>query len=350
MAKNEENIKSKKVVYGEPVGVITAQSFGERSTQMVLRTFHSAGISSMVIYAGLPRLIEIVDARKKPKHPSMTIKFDKDIAKDYEKVRNIKQKLEEVKVKTLIKTFDEDLENSVLVLHFDRELLSEHSITLRKVIEAISTSFNNIGISNEGSTVTIKYKKKSDIKEVRTSFVHIREQIITGISGIEKAAINEEGKTFYISTNGSNMKDALEIKAIKPENIYTNDIFEIFDNFGIEAARNSIANELVLVLSIEKISMNFRHISLLADTMTYSGSIRSVGRHGIAGDKESVFARAAYEETIKHFVNAGFFSETDKLKGVAENILIGKQVNIGTGRVKLMVKKEDLKKINYPEQ
>lgn len=351
MVDNKKRL-SRIVAYGEPVGVVTAQSFGERSTQMVLRSLHSSGISSMIVSTGLPRLIEVVDARKTPKHPLMKITFDKEIAKDYEKVRNIKQKLEEVKVTTLIKRFEENLKDYIMLLYFDKELLTNHSVTLRKVMEVISTNFDNVNISNEGNTVTVKYrnKKKSDIKDVRAAFVHIRDEKISGISGIIRAVINEENKSFSIFTSGSNVKDILEIKAIKRENIYTNDIFEVLENFGIEAARNAIANEIGYILAVEKQKINFKHISLLADTMTYTGTIRSIGRHGVAGDKESVFARAAYEETIKHFVNAGFFSETDKLKGVAENILIGKQINVGTGRIKLMIKNDDLEKLKPSEQ
>ena len=70
-----------------------------------------------------------------------------------------------------------------------------------------------------------------------------------------------------------------------------------------------------------------------------------MGRHGIAGEKESVLARAAYEETVKHFINAGVFGEKDYLRGVAENILVGKQVGVGTGRIHLGIKKQDIKRL-----
>ena len=335
---------SGKVQYGEPVGVVTAQSLGERSTQMVLRTFHQAGVSSEVISAGLPRLIEIVDARKRAKHALMTIRFDKGIAKDYERVKEIKQKLEEVSINTLINGFDENLKNGTMVLHFDKDAMSAHSITLRKVMEMLSSRFPDIEVSNEGNEVTIRYKKRKDVRGVRTAFVHVRDEIVSGVEGIQKAVINSEGETFYIAVSGSNLKGVMDIEGVRPENIYTNDIFEVLSVFGIEAARNAIANEIAYVFDIEKASMNFKHIALLADTMTYSGTIKSVGRHGVAGDKESVFARAAYEETIKHFVNAGFFSETDRLRGVAENIIIGRQITVGTGKVKLMIKNEELER------
>lgn len=338
------------MAYGEPVGVVTAESFGERSTQMVLRALHSAGVSSMVISSGLPRLIEIVDARKTPKNAMMTITFNKTIAKSYEKVRDIKQSIEELRIGSLAKEFEENLKSGTMVLRLDKEAMSDHSITIRKIMELISSRYDNVEVSNEGSDVTVRYKKRKDIKAARTAFVHIREEIISGVPGIMKAVINTENNEFYISTSGSNINGVLEINEIKPENIYTNDVFEVLNVFGVEAARNSIANEIMSVLRDENVSMNFKHIALLVDTMVYSGKIKSIGRHGLAGDKDSVFARAAYEETIKHFVNAGFYSETDRLRGVAENVIIGKQITVGTGKIKLMIKNEDLESVKPPKQ
>ncbi|MCL5102202.1 MAG: DNA-directed RNA polymerase subunit A'', partial [Candidatus Marsarchaeota archaeon] len=143
----------------------------------------------------------------------------------------------------------------------------------------------------------------------------------------------------------SNMAKVIEIEGVDKDHIYSNDMFEVLKVYGVEAARNLIASEIQKTLVEEGFSIGFRHISLVADTMTYTGAIRSIGRHGIAGDKASVLARASYEETVKHFVNASVFGERDPLKGVAENILIGKQVAVGTGRIKLAIKKQDLKKI-----
>ncbi len=341
---------SRSVAYGEPVGVVTAQSFGERSTQMVLRALHAAGISSRVISSGLPRLVEIVDARKRPKNAMMTIRFGKATAKDYEKVREIKQKLEEVRVKSLINGFEENLKAGTMVLHFNKEAMSERSVTIAKIMNIISSRFDNVEVSNERNEVTVRHRKRKDIKAARTAFVHIRDEIISGVPGVSKAVINEEKNEFYIATSGSNMNGALEIEGVEPDNIYTNDIFEVLGVFGVEAARNAIASEIMFVLDDESVSMNFKHIALLADTMVYSGKIKSIGRHGLAGDKDSVFARAAYEETIKHFVNAGFYSETDRLRGVAENVIIGKQITVGTGKVKLMIKNDDIERVKPPKQ
>jgi DNA-directed RNA polymerase subunit A" len=337
--------KRNEISYGEPVGVVTAQSIGERSTQMVLRTFHSAGIVSQVVTAGLPRLIEILDARKKPKHPTMTITFDKKIASNYEDVKEMKKRIEEVRVSSLLESFEENLKAGTMVLNLDKEALALRSITVRRVMDMISQRFPDVELSNEGNSVSVRSKKKKEIRAVRTAFVNIRAEMISGVEGIEKVVVNSEGGLFYISTNGSNLKGVLEVNEINPENVYTNDMFEILNVFGVEAARAAIVNEMMQVFAIEDTKINVKHAMLIADAMTQKGVIKSIGRHGLAGDKESVFARAAYEETIKHFVNAAFFSETDRLKGVAENIIIGRQITVGTGRVKLMIKNADLEKV-----
>jgi len=350
MQKDEKRRSQAMVSYGEPVGVVAAQSLGEPSTQMVLRSFHNAGVSSVVTTTGLPRIIEIIDARRRVKLPAMRIHVEKSISKDYEKVREIRDRIEEVKLKSLLESYEENLKAGTLKLNFSREKLSGNGTTMKAIESKITKKFEGLELSADGNTVTIKHKSKKDIKGIRTSFVHIREMAALGLPGVAKAVVQQDNDgTFYIATSGSNMERVMEIEGVDKKRVYCNDIFEVQKVYGIEATRNLIASELYKTIADEGFSVGFRHISLVADTMTYTGAIRSIGRHGIAGDKASVFARAAYEETIKHFVNASVFSERDMLKGVAENILIGKQVAVGTGRIKLAVRKDDLKKIKPVE-
>jgi DNA-directed RNA polymerase subunit A" len=346
MAKEKNADKnSRNVVPGEAAGTVAAQSIGEPSTQMMLRTFHAAGITSVIATRGLPRIIELVDARKKPKFPSMIITLEKGVAKNYEKAREIWRKMEEVKVSNVIKSFDENFRNGTLVLHLDPEKLSFYEMTGRTIAAKLSKR-EDVSAELEGEDIKIKAKKKESIRAIRTVFVHVLNSAIIGIPGVSKALIqqNDDG-TFYITTAGSNLDEVMKIDGIEKWNIYSNDQFEVARVYGVEAARNLLAHELIATIKDEGITVSFRHIGLLADAMTYTGAIRSAGRHGIAGDKDSVLARAAYEETVKHFINAGVFGEKDQLNGVAENILIGKQIGLGTGRIKLAVKKDDIKKL-----
>ncbi len=131
MSKSED--EDLRVVPGEAVGTVAAQSIGEPGTQMVLKSFHSAGISSIITTKGLPRIIELVDARKKPKAPIMEIRLEKSIEKKYEKVREIWSKIEEVKTSNIISTFDEDLKTGTLLLHLDKEKLAFYEVTGKTV-------------------------------------------------------------------------------------------------------------------------------------------------------------------------------------------------------------------------
>ncbi len=346
MSKREgKDEKSMNVVSGEAAGTLAAQSIGEPSTQMMLRTFHAAGITSVIATRGLPRIIELIDARKRPKFPTMVITLEKGIAKNYEKVREIWRKLEAVRVRDIIKDFDENFRAGTLTLHPDPEKLAFYETTARTVASRLSKR-EDIDAEQDGDSIRIKVKKKEGIKATRTTFVKVLNSTIMGMPGINKALIqqNDDG-TFSITTGGSNIEEMMKIDGVEKWNIYSNDQFEIARVYGIEAARNLLANELLATIKDEGITVSFRHIGLLADAMTYTGEIRSAGRHGIAGDKDSVLARAAYEETVKHFVNAGVFGEKDQLNGVAENILIGKQIGLGTGRIRLAVRKDDLKKL-----
>ncbi len=310
-----------------------------------MRTFHSAGITSVIATRGLPRIIELVDARKRPKFPSMIVSLEKGVAKNYEKAREIWRKLEEVKVSSVIKSFDENFRAGTMILHLDQEKLAFYEVTARSIVSKLSKR-EDITAELDGESIKIKAKKKESIKTIRTTFVHVLGSAIIGIPGINKALIQQDDDgTFYITTGGSNMEEVMKIEGVEKWNIYSNDQFEMARVYGIEAARNLLANELVATIKDEGITVSFRHVGLLADAMTYTGEIRSAGRHGIAGDKDSVLARAAYEETVKHFVNAGVFGEKDQLRGVAENILIGKQIGLGTGRIRLTMKKEDIKKL-----
>jgi DNA-directed RNA polymerase subunit A" len=345
LAKDKEERENINVVPGEAAGTLAAQSIGEPSTQMMLRTFHAAGITSVIATRGLPRIIELVDARKRPKFPTMIISFEKGIAKNYEKVREIWRKLEEVKVRSLIKQFDENFRGGTMTLHLDPEKLSFYEVNAKTVATRLSKR-EDIAAELDGDAIKIRIKKKENIKATRTTFVRVLNSSILGVPGISKALIqqNDDG-TFLITTGGSNIEEIMKMDGVEKWNIYSNDQFEVARVYGIEASRNLLANELLATIKDEGITVSFRHIGLLADAMTYTGAIRSAGRHGIAGDKDSVLARAAYEETVKHFVNAGVFGEKDQLNGVAENILIGKQIGLGTGRIKLAIKKEDLKKL-----
>jgi DNA-directed RNA polymerase subunit A" len=138
---------------------------------------------------------------------------------------------------------------------------------------------------------------------------------------------------FY--TEGSNLKEIFEIEGLDHARCLTNDVNQIKEQLGIEAARAAIISEAQAVLDGQGLQVDKRHLMLVADVMTSDGDVRAIGRQGVSGQKSSILARAAFEITVDHLLVAGMTGEADALNGVAENIIVGQPVNLGTGAVRL---------------
>ena len=173
---------------------------------------------------------------------------------------------------------------------------------------------------------------KFEIRELRLLADKVRDLQISGIKGIGKVIIRRDDE-WIIHTEGSNLKEILDMEGIDHVRTTTNNIHEIGEVLGIEAARQSIINEAQNTLSEQGLSVDVRHIMLVADIMTSEGVVKSIGRHGISGEKSSVLARAAFEETGKHLLRASIRGEVDDLTGIIENIIIGQPIPLGTGSV-----------------
>ena len=143
---------------------------------------------------------------------------------------------------------------------------------------------------------------------------------------------------FIIITSGSNLKEILQLPEVDPTKTITNDVFEIADVFGIEAARQAIINEVYKVIENQGLNVDIRHIMLVADTMCYSGSVKGITRYGIISEKSSVLARASFETPIKHVINASLVGEIDELNSVVENIMLNQPIPVGTGLPGLVTK------------
>ncbi len=344
-SKKEQQIKSFNVTPGEPVGVVAAQSIGEPGTQMILRSFHRAGVASVTATSGLPRMIEIVDLKKKPATPFTYIYLEDNVKKNFEKALAITKKINEVKIRDISKRMLENFANGTIMLRLDKQALDSNELTAKGIASKIE-KLMKLDTAVQENKILVKMHTKN-LKLVRSTAVQLANMTVNGIQGAGRAMIQQDPKTeeFYIISADSNLEGIMEVEGVDKSRLYTNDILKMYQVFGIEAGRNTIVNELHKTLKEQGISVDNRHLVLLADAMTATGEIKNVGRHGISGEKDSVFARAAYEETVKHLVNAAAFGEVDPMLGVTESVLVGKQILLGTGTVKLAVKKEDLAKI-----
>lgn len=341
----EAKIRKNMVHAGEPVGVVAAQSIGEPGTQMIISSFHLAGIASRMATAGLPRMIELIDARKEPASPITKVYLDEKTKNNFAKASELAKKLNEVKMSSLIKHTIENFSKGRIVIVLDKQKMAANELTTKEVGSKISKQLK-VDVNSKEEKIVISLHKK-DVKFIRDMRVKIAALTVSGVEGAGTCILQQDknGEYFIVSDKG-NITPFLNIDGVDKGRIYSNNIFEMYRVFGIEAARNALANEIIDTLEQQSISVSPRHILLLADAMTYSGEIKNVGRHGLTGEKKSVFAKAAYEETVKHLINAAAFGEIDQMKGVTESILVGKQIALGTGTVKLAIKKEDMLKIS----
>ncbi len=328
---------------GEAVGTVTAQSIGEPGTQMTLRTFHYAGVRELNVTLGLPRLIELVDARKTPSTPITYVYLDEEHRHDPEKARNLARKIELTRIENVASGIYMDLVTGIITLELDPEMLEDKGVTVNQV-KSILEKYGDVKVSDENpytlilETGIVDYLKLSRLRDkiLRTK--------IKGIKNIKSVIIQKRGDEYVLITDGTNLRALMKVKGVDPYRTVSNDIKEIEEVLGIEAARTMLIREIMNVLNEQGLDVDIRHVTLVADIMTRSGTVKQIGRHGVTGEKESTLARAAFEVTVKHLLEAAARGEVDELLGVAENIIVGQPIPLGTGKVSLMMKTSAIRK------
>ncbi|MEM3073996.1 MAG: DNA-directed RNA polymerase subunit A'/A'', partial [Nitrososphaerales archaeon] len=360
-----ELIKKATVEPGEAVGVVAAQSVGEPGTQMTLRTFHFAGVREKDVTLGLPRLIELVDARKQPSKASMTVYIDPKYAaaalkraEEENKSRWAELKPEELeqeknkilnqvalkvakqilftKVNDLVANAEVDYTNEAIVIKVDRDKLAERDCTLEELKKVVETGKRKVEIDEENAVLRV-YLEGLDIIGLNIQLDKILNMKVKGIPNISRVTVEKEGQEWVIRTSGSNFSRTLKVEGVDATRTITNNIFEIAQVLGIEAARTALVKEIMSTLDEQGLEVDIRHIYLIADLMTAKGSVQQIGRHGIAGTKTSVLARAAFEITVPTIAEASVKGEVEELRGVTENVIVGLTIPVGTGMVDLFM-------------
>ena len=328
------HLKDDKICPGEAVGVVTAQSFGEASTQMVLNVFHHAGVAQMQITLGLPRLIEILDARKQPSTPMMEIYLDKDHNNEKE-ARILAEKIKEVKLEEVLSEINLDFGNKKIEIELDSEAVRRTHAGVQKIADKLIDKKFKVNINGNKIIVPLP---EIGFKEMYKLKGKLKETIVSGVKGVPQVIVSKRDRDFVILTNGSNLKEILEIKGVNRDKVFSNDIHDVKNVLGVEAARLTIINEIKNVIQTQGLDINERHLQLVADAMTSSGVVKGVTRMGIITDKASILARATFETPDKQFVNATIKGAEDELKSVIENILLNQPIPVGTGLPGLLVK------------
>jgi DNA-directed RNA polymerase subunit A" len=329
----------------EAVGVIAAQSIGEPGTQMTMRTFHYAGVAEINVTLGLPRLIEIMDARKEPSTPTMTIYLEPEYAGDRDRAREVSWQIEAAPLHEF-GDITIDMENMQIVVHLNTAVCEKRKIQPAAILEIASRKIRErrhyrdfeFETDEKSATIIFTPKNRESYQNLFQLAEHVRNVIVQGIDDIERVVVRKESGEYILYTEGSNLKDVFDVEGVDTTRTRTNNISESSHVLGIEAARNAIIYEALSTLSEQGILVDVRHIMLVADMMCMEGEVKQIGRHGIAGEKESVLSRAAFEVTVNHLLDAAIANEVDELSGVTENVIVGQPIQLGTGDVKLIAK------------
>src|SRR5918911_1278122 len=327
---------------GEAVGVVTAQSIGEPGTQMTLRTFHFAGVKERNVTLGLPRLIELVDARKKPVTPTMDIYLDEDHKISREKALEVAREILFTQIGDLTEKTDIDY-SGILTFYFSEDKLSERGCDIKEVYEVLKGSKKKYTVKPNENKLTIKVSvpDEPDAQTLLTLKSKLLNTRVKGVPDIERVTIVKQNEEWVIQTAGSNLSKVMAVDGVDTTRTTTNNVYEIWQTLGIEAARTALVKEITNTLEEQGLEVDTRHIMLVADLMTSKGYLQQIGRHGIAGTKTSVLARAAFEITVPTIARASLEGQIETLRGVTENVIVGATVPVGTGMVDLYMRVKD---------
>ncbi|XP_021363401.1 DNA-directed RNA polymerase III subunit RPC1-like isoform X1 [Mizuhopecten yessoensis] len=337
---------------GTAVGAVCAQSIGEPGTQMTLKTFHFAGVASMNITQGVPRIKEIINASKIISTPIITAQLEVD--NDAEFARVVKGRIEKTTLGEVSEYMEEVFlpDDCFILIKLDLERirllkLEVHADSIKFAIcsSKLKVKPQHIQIHSE-AVITVQpneTSKSSMYYVLQTLKKELPGVMIKGIPSVTRAVIHiDEGSTeqYKLLVEGDNLRAVIATPGVKGSHVSSNNTLEVEKTLGIEAARTTIMNEINYTMSSHGMSIDIRHVMLLADLMTFKGEVLGITRFGLAKMKESVLMLASFEKTADHLFEAAYHGQKDTINGVSECIIMGIPMGIGTGLFKLLHKAE----------
>ena len=363
---------------GECVGVLTAQSIGERQTQLTLNTFHSAGLAVSTVLTGVPRFSQLVNATKEPKSVVCQVYFKKNNSSISQLRKSIGHSISQITIKDLYLSTSISLDKKTepwykmfkmiysdrfteykccITYKLDPNKLFEKYITLKDIAQKIEEEYDDlvcvfsgmdecqldifvdvssINLNEEISYLNLENKERIYMEEV--VMINLNNLILFGIPKINNFFFKKDDRNkdtkkekWMIETDGSNFRKLLSHPLIDYKNIISNNMWDIYETLGIEAAREFLIEEFMYVVSSDGTYINDRHIKLLVDTMTIAGTIWPISRYGMKREQTGPLAKASFEECLDNLLKAGANNEIETTQGVSASIICGKRSKIGTG-------------------
>ncbi|CAG2111312.1 unnamed protein product, partial [Medioppia subpectinata] len=317
---------------GTAVGAICAQSIGEPATQMTLKTFHFAGVASMNITQGVPRIKELINANKTISTPVICAILRDN--RDAEKARAVKMRIEKTTLGEVCEYLEEVVTRDdcfvLIKLTMDRIKLLNLEVDAYSIQESITKqlriSANKISVVDDEESMIKVSAVNIDTWTLRESLCKV---MIKGIDKVRRAAIRDNNGEYYLMIEGEGLRDVMATYGVDPKKTYSNNVMEVSHTLGIEAARTMIIKEIKATMENHGISIDERHLKLLADTMTYKGEVLGITRFGLAKMKESSLMLASFERTADHLFDAAYYGQVDHILGVSESIISGMPMRLG---------------------
>ena len=374
---------------GEAVGATGAQSISEPGTQMTLKTFHFAGVSSMNVTLGVPRLKEIINASKAISTPIITARLKNGASEPAARI--VKSQIEKTTLGEISSYIEEVYTDrkaylkvklsagaiSDLQLDCDADtvrerilqgvpgqtrppilrLLKDKDVLVKKTRSGRSLYTLRICVPGEKKKPGVPLSDRILLENTQNSYFLMQQLkaalpkvICCGIPTVNRAVINEtdgkndgsetgvEDDTYHLLIEGTGLLDVMGSDGVDFKYTETNHIAEIFDTLGVEAARKKIAMEIWYIMSAYGIGIDNRHLLLLSDVMTFKGEVLGITRFGVSKMRESVLMLASFEKTTDHLFDAAVHGRSDEIVGVSECIIMGIPIPLGTGLFKLLKK------------
>lgn len=358
--------KKAQVEPGHAVGAVGAQSIGEPGTQMTLKTFHFAGVAGMSITQGVPRIKEIINASKEISTPVITCELvtkDNIIA-----ARIVKGRIEKTYLRDIVHYVRETWtgKDAYITVKINWKTIRDLALELntQDILQAIKRhkrfkaddlkfrhSRSHIHIHLDLDPASKASLSKTEIAATSADpFLRLKhlkrilpEIQVLGHPHTKRAIIrtDDTSTTNSLLVEGYGLKDCMTTLGVDGHRTFTNNVMEMKDVLGIEAARVTIIQEISDVM--KDMGIDPRHMQLLADVMTYKGEVLGITRFGLAKMRDSVLQLASFEKTADHLFDAGGAGRTDLIEGVSECIIMGKTVSLGTGAL------EVVRKLNFYE-
>ncbi|KAG9046551.1 hypothetical protein FS837_004207 [Tulasnella sp. UAMH 9824] len=333
-----------KIEPGSTVGAVGAQSIGEPGTQMTLKTFHFAGVASMNVTLGVPRIKEIINAAKNISTPIITCKLVSSSSE--QSARIVKGRVEKTYLGDVASVIEEvwGPDTTFVGIHVDVDAIRKLQLELtmedirNAIVQAKKLKIkihnvledplhkNRIKVHVDGEN---KYYQLKALKRALPGVV------VKGIPTISRAIINILDKTSErgragdkeLLVEGYGLQKVMTTEGIVGEETTSNHVMEVQTVLGIEAARRKIIDEIQYTMSSHGMSIDPRHVMLLGDVMSYKGEVLGITRFGVAKMKDSVLMLASFEKTTDHLFDAAAYSKSDSIAGVSESIIMGNPAN-----------------------